>query len=497
VDNSDTHPSAELFAGDRVLVHCDVGYAYDQTKIGDAFEVVCTETRDFSGKKECLPFYCDSPPFAAHATSTSSTALYGEAVTYSCNEGYTRGTTGATEFSVVCGADGKFMDTAVCEAVQCGSPSFPHVTVPSAGNMHFGQSDTGFCDRGYVTSQGLHSFVFTCASSGSFSGVQSCHVVTCPVPAMSNVHAPSTQSLTYGESLTVFCEDGYHVDELSSFTITCQADGLVSQNKSCVHSVFTVSGTVTNQSRVPVHGATVTISGLTATSAVDGYYIIPEVPQGTHAVEVVSSGYIQSSAPLSISTDTSHNPSLYKELAVNQWRWTLEWNSVPCDLDSHVHLGQNLTCGGTAADEDVEPCSSTGSCHVYFPHRGSRETCASTCTEQGYWDGDCQRASVLLSNDDAEGNGPETVFLENVGQCDGDTKDCMLVYEVNNYKWQTSGMDGAGWVVKMFNDQGLQHETHQPSGVSNKTVWYVVFTMNLKTGKVCDGWVDFSQGGSC
>ena len=41
-------------------------------------------------------------------------------------------------------ADGKFLDTAVCEAVQCGSPSFPNVTVLGAGNMHFGQSDTGF-----------------------------------------------------------------------------------------------------------------------------------------------------------------------------------------------------------------------------------------------------------------------------------------------------------------------------------------------------------------
>ena len=39
------------------------------------------------------------------------------------------GNTGKTELSVKCGADGKFLDTAVCEAVQCGSPSFPNVTV--------------------------------------------------------------------------------------------------------------------------------------------------------------------------------------------------------------------------------------------------------------------------------------------------------------------------------------------------------------------------------
>ena len=116
----------------------------NQTKIADAFRVVCTETGSFSGERSCLPFYCASPTPAVHAIATTSTAISGEASIYSCNEGYTHGNTGKTEFSVKCGADGKFLDTAVCEAVQCGSPSFPNVTVLGAGNMHFGQSDTGF-----------------------------------------------------------------------------------------------------------------------------------------------------------------------------------------------------------------------------------------------------------------------------------------------------------------------------------------------------------------
>jgi len=264
-----------------------------------------------------------------------------------------------------------------------------------------------------------------------------------------------------------------------------------------VRAVFAVSGTVTNQLKVPIHGATVTIGGVTVTTAADGYYAIPDVPHGTQTMKVAASGYLTSSSPLAISADTSRSPSLYKELAAGQWRWTLEWRSVPHDLDSHVHWGQDLNCSGTSTDKDIEPCSSAGSCHVYFPHRGSRHTCASTCTEQGYWDGNCQRASVVLSNDDADGNGPENVYVENVGHCDGSIKDCMLVYEVKNYEWQTSGIDGAGWVVKMFNEHGLAHEKHQPLGVAHTTVWYVVFTMNLKTGKVCDGWVDFSAGKTC
>ena len=53
---SDAQPSAELFAGDNIWVHYDSGHAYNQTKIVDAFRVVCTETGSFSGERSCLPF---------------------------------------------------------------------------------------------------------------------------------------------------------------------------------------------------------------------------------------------------------------------------------------------------------------------------------------------------------------------------------------------------------------------------------------------------------
>ena len=78
-----------------------------------------------------------------------------------------------------------------------------------------------------------------------------------------------------GESLSLL-RRAHHVDEPSSFTISCQADGLVGRNKSCARAVFTVSGNVAVQSCAPIQGATVIISGLTAASDVDR----KEVPQG-------------------------------------------------------------------------------------------------------------------------------------------------------------------------------------------------------------------------
>ena len=69
------------------------------------------------------------------------------------------------------------------------------VEVLSARNMRCGQSDAGFGDHGYVTSQSHASFVFTCTCSGSVSGVQSCDVVMYAVPEMSIVHAPLDEAL--------------------------------------------------------------------------------------------------------------------------------------------------------------------------------------------------------------------------------------------------------------------------------------------------------------
>ena len=53
-----------------------------------------------------------------------------------------------------------------------------------------------------------------------------CDVVTCAVSSVTNVHVSSNQSLTHGQSLSCFCEIEHFVDELTSFTVTCQRDGV-------------------------------------------------------------------------------------------------------------------------------------------------------------------------------------------------------------------------------------------------------------------------------
>ena len=95
----------------------------------------------------------------------------------------------------------------------------------------------------------------------------------------------------------------------------------------------------------PKKGATVTISVLTVVSAVDGSYSISDVPQGLHAMEVASSGFLRS--PLVTLRCTRGWP-------VAQCRWTLE--------GPFFHI-----------PPDVEPSFSTG-CH------GLRPLCSHTVT---------------------------------------------------------------------------------------------------------------------
>uniref|UniRef100_A0A7S1FI45 EGF-like domain-containing protein n=1 Tax=Noctiluca scintillans TaxID=2966 RepID=A0A7S1FI45_NOCSC len=498
VENSNQFPSVELFSGDTVLVKCDTGYSTDETRGGSNFRVTCMDSGIFDGEASCSKIVCSDPPTVNHAVTDGTWAFFGESLTWRCHEGYTYAQTGEVDFSLACAANGHFIGQAACTPVICSVPNLHNAYVSDSsgsGSISYGTTHLAYCNTGYVTSKGLKSFVFECGAAGSVVGVEECEIVTCAVPAMTNVKAISVETFEYASPLTVFCKDGFHHGQQQSFSLACQEDGSVIGAASCVESVYTVSGKVVDASdSLPVGGMTVSIAGFTAQTLGDGYFTISKVPVGAHTLQVEGDHYITDTRDVTISEDANHDFSLSKELASGEWRWTLEWNAQPQDLDSHVLWGRDVQCSGIRATRDREPCSHGGGsgCYVDWTKYGSTKRCSSTCSS-----GNCLRTSVLLENDDTDGHGPETLYLQNVGQCDGDIADCMLVYEIKNYQWQSSNMDDGNWVVRMFNDHGKVFEMHQPAEISHNTVWYVVFTMNLKTGKLCPNWVDFSKGEDC
>ena len=84
-----------------------------------------------------------------------------------------------------------------------------------------------------------------------------------------------------------------------------------------------------------------------------------------------------------------------------------------------------MSCTGILANSDREPCPAQGGCNGYFGLLEQEELRIHVCIifeqtveeiEQHIY---MSATSVLLENDDTDGHGPETRFVKNVGQCDG------------------------------------------------------------------------------
>lgn len=504
VANSDKQPSVELFSGDSIFVTCDEGYSTDRTPNAKKFKVTCTDSGALDGVRSCSKIVCDKPPNVNHATTLGLHAFYGETLTWRCHEGYTYGKD--VEFELICAKNGHFNGQGACAPIKCHVPQLRNAHIPMLGGadtLDYGLSHIAQCNTGYVTREKLPKFVFSCGASG-LVGVVDCELVTCPVPTLTNVYTPSVRNFPYGSTLTVMCKTGYvtSMTRQFHFTMTCQNEGIVTGAVMCVEVVYTVTGRVVDASNsAPVEGAEVTIAGFSATTLGNGHYTIYMVPPGTHTLQVMHASFITNTHQVVISADKTEDVSLSRPLLVGEWRWTLQWTEkpsgtsfgVPYDLDSHVLWGKNVSCRDIIST-DEEPCSTDGgsNCYVYWPDANTINSCSSTCNSQT-----CKQAAVNLENDDVDYGGPETLHVKNVGQCDGDIEDCMLVYEVHNYGSRDSDMDKGDWAVRVFHNEIKVFEMLQPPVISNNTLWYVVFTLNLKTGQLCPNWVDFSKAESC
>jgi len=89
-----TYSDAIAFYTNVVTYRCDVGYSLDGAKDNDRFEVACKEDGTFEEKPwtgdGCAPLKCGAPPPVANADKAGPEGdlVYGQAVTYTCKEGF-------------------------------------------------------------------------------------------------------------------------------------------------------------------------------------------------------------------------------------------------------------------------------------------------------------------------------------------------------------------------------------------------------------------------
>lgn len=173
VNNSNQCPSVELFLDDNVLVQCHDGYSSDGKPKRSNFTVTSLKSGERDGEGICA------------AVSDGSSAVFGESITWTCDEGCACAETDEGQFSLTCASNGKFSGQGVCSKVVRSAPSVEKATVTAqidSESNTYGTTYTAMFDTGYVISNGSKSFVFQCA--GSVSEVLSCNRVTCDLAAV-------------------------------------------------------------------------------------------------------------------------------------------------------------------------------------------------------------------------------------------------------------------------------------------------------------------------
>jgi len=173
------------------------------------------------------------------------------------------------------------------------------------------------------------------------------------------------------------------------------------------------------------------------------------VPSGTYNVEISRPGYITVKRKLTISTWSWSYINMSPELAIDQWRAIVKWNSYPRDLDTYGKWGWSKTC---------------------WYRRNS-------------WGGNMR---VVLERDATNGWGPETLFFSNVGKCRGSSQSCDIKYMINDYT-RSGTMLAKGAEVTLYTHTriaGTWKIKDCPTSVSRDKNWWHVFTIDGRTNKL-------------
>jgi hypothetical protein len=201
----------------------------------------------------------------------------------------------------------------------------------------------------------------------------------------------------------------------------------------------TLTGLITNaQNAQPIAGATVSVGGVSATTAANGQFTIASAPAGTRTVTTSATGFTSRTDTVTITAgaSTTFNASLVPTSVGTGVSIVLTWGAQPSDLDSHL----------------VGPNGSGGRFHCYYGNR----------TPVPF---------VSLDVDDVTAFGPETIT---VAQVSGAFVAGTYNYYVHNYS-TTPEFNVSSAVVTVFASgaQVAQYNVASATGSPTLDYWSV------------------------
>ncbi|KAI8508634.1 hypothetical protein Bbelb_137330 [Branchiostoma belcheri] len=336
--------------GDTVTFSCNEGYELIGTE-----NRTCQANQSWSGvQTNCSRKACPELPLPDHATRTEG-HLYGDTVTFSCNEGYE-----------LIGSENR-----TCQANQswsgvqtnCSKKACPELPLPNNGNRTeghlYGDTVTFSCDEGYEL---IGSENRTCQADQSWTGVQpNCNRKACPeLPILNNGN--KTEGHLYGDTVTFSCNDGYEL--IGSENRTCQADQSWSgvqpncSKKACPELPFPNNG---NRTEGHLYGDTVTFS------CDEGYELIGSENRTCQADQTWSG------------VQTNCNRKACPDLPLlnngNRTEGHLYGDTVTFSCNEGYELigSENRTCQADQSWSGVQPnCSKKACSELLLPNNGNR-----------------------------------------------------------------------------------------------------------------------------
>ena len=175
-----------------------------------------------SGLPSCQPISCPPITYLKNGTVRGDRFIFNSFLNFTCSHGYNL----FGPSSVRCQVNGTWTDDPPrCDMITCNSPGMSTGTTSQGTLMVYHSSIHYQCLQGYQKASG--SDVITCQSSGNWSGSPlQCSPVPCPklVPIANGNSSPvPTSILTFGQSATYFCNNGYLL--IGDTNRTCLANG--------------------------------------------------------------------------------------------------------------------------------------------------------------------------------------------------------------------------------------------------------------------------------
>eukprot|EP00731_Ephydatia_muelleri_P015162 Em0008g882a len=213
------HTKGSGEVGTSVRFTCDFGYVLNGSET-----LTCDSSIIWSGPfPSCTEVLCPEvypPPLGFVVTGNASNSRPGDAIVFSCEEGYAL----KGPEAVVCQGNGAWSSPVPsCIVVNCSSDlAGPNLQTTPIGHTPVGTNVSFSCDFGYTLNG---SSFLVCMSTGQWSGpLPSCDQILCPTILPLHNGQVFGSGTSIGSIATFSCNAGYSL--VGSNMITCQNDGM-------------------------------------------------------------------------------------------------------------------------------------------------------------------------------------------------------------------------------------------------------------------------------